>query len=175
MSASASRPASSINWKTVAVSTLSAIGSTLLLGGVTIVGEEVSNSRQHERELTLIEKQQKAELRKEMRTSHGEYSQCMAKAFSFARESNNDFDLAAQRFLADFTSASPSPKAIELNTCRSTCRRYWSTARTLVDLGIPQTEVDDLAGRHARFVKVMRPMDKLDGYTEKDYRVYDRL
>ena len=130
---------------------------------------------QYDQNLSMEVQKAKDSLRKELRDLHGEYSLCMAEAYAFVRQHRGDPELSAALFLADVTQPKPSQQATRLNQCRSTCRRYWSRARLLTDMGVPSRELDEFASRHQRFTFVFRPMDKLDGYDERDMRVYDRL
>jgi len=100
-----------------------------------------------------------------------DYSMCMSKAAVWHRT----HAAPGEAFVAAMLAPTIDAEAADVNACRSLCKEYWRAGRELVRLDIIDEEKQELEARHARFVALFQPLDKLPGYDARDMLVYKPL
>ena len=123
--------------------------------------------------------QRRQNLRDQLNRDHKEYNKCVTRAASWHREHNAEgvgskFK-AAMALTATSGDQAEHAAALELNECRSLCKDYWRAGREYSRLNLAQEEQQELAARHARFVKFFKPLDCLDEYCDADLLVFNPL
>jgi len=107
-----------------------------------------------------------------LREKDKEYSMCMAKAAAWHR---NHASAPGESFVAAMQAPTINPEAAAIDTCRSVCRTFWRAGHELSSMDILDKKRQELQARHAKFVAMFRPLDKLPGSDELYMFVYEPL
>lgn len=124
-------------------------------------------SRLYERDALFLRMQQR------LAASSGEYNRCMHVIAQWQSKNASDPGSALKTALAN-----NDVEAEKVNDCRSVTKDFWRMATLVLErapCGGKKRDspwVQELVSRHADFVKVVQPIDVLDGYSDDDRWVY---
>lgn len=143
--------------------------ATVLAAGAVIAFE--SNDKK-ERE----DRHRNHEFREEERTiiaDHRETSECMAAFYGFKNKHGNDY---ADRFVEQMRARNRTEEVEKINKCRSRAKDHWELviawAEEYQDI-LREKHLDKLQkyrSRYQRFVDIVKPLDKLEGYSDAELR-----
>lgn len=123
-------------------------------------------------EVRRMEEKRRERLRAFLQKEDKEYSMCMAKAAAWHR---NHASAPGESFVAAMQAPTINPEAAAIDTCRSVCRTFWRAGHELSSMDILDKKRQELQARHAKFVAMFRPLDKLPGSDELYMFVYEPL
>jgi len=128
-------------------------------------------------EVRRMEEKRRERLRAFLQKEDKEYSMCMAKAAAWHR---NHASAPGASLAAAMMAPTIDPEAADMDDCRRLCKSFWCAAFDLAAMPANTTDVIDLErqelqARHAKFVTLFEPLDKLPGYDKRTMYMYEPL